>query len=657
MDLKLKIKIISIEGNIVHYMIPDESEDNEKKAVICFRNILKMKALFMPKHYGPSFIEDQKDESDDGHWVRIVIYSSHEFLSAKQQKSRDIESFPFSQELLWYRTGEELKQIYPIVHISDTDAYWKFMCDDVVTKLSDQIPRYIQIMDNSIWNYLIPLPDCNTEPNRFYNMLFESFRDIEDNYQNELYSAPVGLEYADLGARQSRESYLSGDGHAKYVSPFIFHSETAIEKLIENDKGCRKLKNGYGKNDKGVDKCQWRWRFLLVDDRAVEKDADNVPNSNCKMSIIKRLIERALFNKRQDKSICVQYREYINEEFTENDNLSDAIIVIDCVSSLDDAVKVLKNYKYDIVLLDYLLDGGPNRNYGYELLEEIDKVEILFEQFNDCKLEVLDNEKTILEQLKSSTQKADYQDLITFIENENNNLSKEKDINKIENTLKSERFKVGPRGRMFFIFISAYTTAVNERLLAQGLNRSESYWHIETGACPTNTPQLFTYNLLQLMDKRLYDSGILDLSIAEILKLAKDIFIPREMVADKSSVRERASEHYQDVLSLQYYYRKMLKDVEIPQGYKKGDHLFNIKESVLISHFMLENQHLDGLLEHLTELVHLTAFGTIRQWAEMWEEYLYIRAKLEEIDDGRQDFKAVCDYIEEYILNLKAQQR
>ena len=596
-----------------------------------------------------------------------ILWELNQNLDDRSYKFRIVIHCPESL----YKEGPSDKIVFlgqkgvyniPVLHLVVSEIFNDNMYNDL--PLHFILPRYFQYMDNSIWNYYVPMAVFDKEKKEcFQNLFNNTVEKIYNNYKNKLYELTVAKEYADLNARILNQSYLSSgtivesEGHAKYVSPFIFHSETAIEKLIANDKGCRKLKNGYGKNDKGVDKCQWRWRFLLVDDRAVEKDENNVPNSNCKMSVIKRLIERELFNKRQDKSICVQYREYKNEEFTGNDRLSDAIIVIDCVSSLDDAVKVLKNYKYDIVLLDYLLDGGSNRNYGYELLEKIDYIETIFEQFNDCRLEVIDKEKTILDQLKTSTQKDDYQDLIAFIENSKNGVINEKDINKIESRLEKERFKVGPRGRMFFIFISAYTTAVNERLLAQGLNRSESYWYIDTGACPTNTPQLFTYNLLQLMDKRLYDSGILDLSITEILKLTKDIFIPREMVADKSSVRERASEHYQDVLSLQYYYRKMLKDVEIPQGYKQGDHLFNIKGSVLISHFMLENQHLDGLLEHLTELVHLTAFGTIRQWAEMWEEYLYIRAKLEEIDGGRQDFKAVCDYIEEYILNLKAQQR
>ena len=599
----------------------------------------------------------QDQSITDSHPLRIIVHTPDNLLL---RDPKNIISF-----------GQDEPNIKkPILHLVVTSVFNDNLYGDL--PLPFRLPRYYQYMDNSIWNYYVPM--IVYEKNDSFQGLFnEAIEKIYDNYENKIYEFPVAEEYANLNARILQQSYLSGS-HAKGVSPFIFHSETAIERLIDKDKGCKRLRKGYGKETKRNEdsaetyKCDWRWRFLLVDDKAVEKDANNVPNINCKMSIVKRLIERALFNDREDKNDCVQYREYKNGQFgkkningeivqIDKETLSKAIILIDCVSSLDDAVKVLKSYKYDIVLLDYLLDGVHSRNYGYELLEEIDKVEILFEQFNDFRLEIINKGRTISEQLKSSRYKDDYQNLIAFVEDRKNHLKEEKDINKIEAKLNDERFMIGPRERMFFIFISAYTTAVNERLLAQGLNRSENYWYIDTGACPTNTPKLFTYRLLQLMDKRLDDSGILNLSVNEILKLIKEIFMPREMVADNSSVRERASKYYQDVLSLQYYYRKMLKDVEIPQGYQQGDHLFNIKESVLISHFMLENQHLDGLLEHLTELVHLTAFGTIRQWAEMWEEYLYIRAKFEEIDDGQQDFKAVCDYIEEYILNLKAQQR
>lgn len=529
------------------------------------------------------------------------------------------------------------------------------------------LPRYYQYMDNSIWNYYVPMAVFEeSKPDCFQSLFNQAVEKIYDNYENKIYELPVAEEYADLNARILQQSYLPSDrgkGHAKYVSPFIFHSETAIERMIE--KNCKKLKGAYGKDKDGKFRNPWRWRFLLVDDKAIELK-NGSPASNCKMSIVKRLIERALFNGRKDKEVCVQYREYKKGQFgkkningeidlIDKETLSKAIIVIDCVTSLDDAVTVLKKYKYDLVLLDYLLDGGANRNYGYELLEEIDKVEILFEQFNDFRLVEIDKEKTILEQLESLDNKEDFKDLISFI-NENN-LGNENKIDSVKDTLEKKRFKIGPHGKLFFIFISAYMTAVNERLLAQALSRSEKYWYIDIGGCPTNTPMLFTYNLLQLMEKRLNDSGIWRLTSEEIIKFIIEIFIPN----NNKSVRERARDNYHFLLSRHYHFHSLLRDVEVPEDYNKnrGD-IFKIEESVLVSDFILKKHNLGGLLEHMIQLVHLTAFGTIRQWAEMWEEYIYIKAHFEKWERNVSDsveFKRACSYIEKYIYDLKSQQR
>ena len=207
------------------------------------------------------------------------------------------------------------------------------------------------------------------------------------------------------------------------------------------------------------------------------------------------------------------------------------------------------------------------------------------------------------------------------------------------------------------MFISAYSYAVHDRLLAEGLNQSEDYWFINLGACPTNTPQLFLYNLLKLMQKRLDDSGILELSSKEIHKLINRIYLPKEQDARGDSVRKKANTLYQKVLSLQYHYRNILKDIEIPFGQNASD--FDTKGSVLMTNFIQKKINLGGMLEHLTQLVHLTAFGTIRQCQEMWEEYIYFKALFEkQLDDvSIDDFNKLCQNIEKYILELKSQQQ
>ena len=220
---------------------------------------------------------------------------------------------------------------------------------------------------------------------------------------------------------------------------------------------------------------------------------------------------------------------------------------------------------------------------------------------------------------------------------------------------------IGPRDCLFFMFMSAYPSAVHERLLAEGLNLNEEYWHISVGACPTNTPQLFMYNLIKLMDRRLDRSGINKLSADEIIQGVNNIYDPDNSKYENQTVRERASSKYREVLSLQYHYQRMLKDVEYPTN---GKDIFSIKGSVLITDFVQKNEYLGGMLEHLTQMIHLTAFGTTRQWSDIWEEYLYFRDMFDgyisshDVSQETKDmFMSACGFIRQHVMNLKKEQR
>lgn len=290
---------------------------------------------------------------------------------------------------------------------------------------------------------------------------------------------------------------------------------------------------------------------------------------------------------------CAQFKIFDKTPQTVNEQCG---ILIESVSNIEEAKKTLieEQRRYDIILLDYLLEKGKNGGYEYGY------------------------------------------DLLNHLSNEIN---------------KSDESKRENRNRFYFMFISAYPTAVQERLLAEGLNPHEDYWNINVGACPTNTPQLFSYNLIKIMERRLNRLGISKLSPTKIVEQIHKIFSPTE----RKTVREMADERYRDVLSLQYHYSKMVKDVEIPE---KEEDLFNIGGSVLVTDFIQKNDWLKGFLEHLSHLVYLVAFGTTRQWAEMWEEYLYIRPQLNKLQSSCETkTMIVTKCIEQYISQLKRQQR
>ena len=392
-----------------------------------------------------------------------------------------------------------------------------------------------------------------------------------------LYRLSVTREYADFRARLLRESFLLSDkqggrgGHGTDVSPFIFHSEHFIHEKIFVEKG--KLRGTYAKlKDE-------KWRFLLLDDRIFkEKIAHwiNGEDSLCsKLDVLLKILTESGFS--------VGWKRFLDDQDVKIQNeTADTQIVIYCVETVDEALSALKQYKFEVVLLDYLLKprASTYADYGYEVLSK------LIEPDSD------------------------------------------------ENKFRDDTYKLGPHNRVYFMFMSAFTTAVADRLLAQGLHRSEPFWHIAEGACPTNTPNLFLYNLLHLMRKRITDSGLEKLSMDEIKGFVKKIF------DKKVNTRQQAGVEFKEVLQLLYHYKNLLKDAHLPE--KKN--IFESKESVLATQYICFEKapNMGGLLEHLVQLVYLTAFGTVRQWPEMWEEYLYVSKIL-----GPQP------EVEDYIARLK----
>ena len=656
----------------------------------------------------------------------------------------------------------------PIIHMIDDSSYVDVLYGD--KKLKPRKRREYEIMDNSIWNYMVPISE--TQGGELLKMALMC---IYNNYEMGLYNLNVVNEYSDWNSRLFRESYLAGkEGHGLSVSPFIFHSESAIH---------FKMKDSFKTLRFYLQTRKTKWRFLLVDDHSESAlsvvKSEDVKKVISKNAILKRLLENELYplmyneqDNHRDKRI--EFRVFDNTSSAQDLDDKKTDIVVEYVESLEGAKKALKEKKYDIILLDYLLDKKRVvRNYGYELLKDIADAVAIFISFNNIKKELLKESRlslgdillkpefnelkkfiddkrikipSTLEELKgqinkkqvcvSSPQsaipenkksderhsffeilslprwlnaikrqcvfiqgnKVGYKKEQPLISEDKEHIKKlnkqleevyyelsmpkkltlndiilrpefrtlkkaidaKKDINPKDLSLQSLKDKVinnykyiiGPRDKYFFMFISAYSSAVRGRLLALGLNQSEDYWYINTGACPINTPQLFLYNLLKLMEKRLDDSGITKLSHQAIIKTVADIYGP-----DDRPVRDRANDHYQDILSMQYHYRRMIKDVEYPQ---KNKSLFSIKNSVLMTSFVQKNEHLGGLLEHLTQMVHLTAFGTTRQWSEIWEEYLFFRDsfKREKLDEETKiDFEQACEYIEKHVLKLKRQQR
>ena len=486
--------------------------------------------------------------------------------------------------------------------------------------IKEPYKRFARFMDSSIWNFYAPIIikdesiKDGSNPNRYdfsyfidaiHAIINNSFFETQKGLTN-LYELNVTKEYADINERIFMQSKLMEiSGHGKNVSPFLFHSEQKVKEETEKKK---ELKRRSGIKTLKDEILSYKWRILLVDDHAeipMRKGEDS--STVAKLDIIEKAINDLFKNE------TVVTRNFGNDK---------AQIYIDSVSNLKEAQDALKSKKYEIILLDYLLDdnGKGGREYGYELL------------------------KGIWAKEENKAEDVKYKDYIFD-------------------------YKKGPDNRFYFMFISAFTTAVSERLLTMGWHRSEDYWYIGEGACPINTPYLFQYRLLHIMQKRMKDMGLAKWDVKKqddtsdnakkkpfacILKTIHETYtnkketeqneqsIYTELIKEiyssvgSETIRKKANDKFQDILDLLYHYKSLIKDTHITEN------IFDSNESVLATYFISKHMDYEGVLEHLTQLVYLTAFGTVRQWPEMWEEYQYIKSVFGTIEE-----------VEKYIVDLK----
>ena len=571
-----------------------------------------------------SFELPSKKEYEDGKWfkVRFVIHSHKDFSIGQVSSANDVASFAqdFFLDSSQDDSQEKMEYEYmPIIHITLDDSYVGSLFS-ICEKSPVYISRSFQILDSSIWNKIVPFVENEKYKVGGSKGLYDTIAEIDTYYSQGLYNLQVTHEYANLNARLAKQAFLNG-AHSSGVSPFIFHSESTAKQLIlrefklkeESKLSPYDVNLKYEKGSLMEKICKHRWRILLLDDKAIEPMETIAPRSendkryggwNSKKSIICKLWEDQFCLKNNNVAFRPVKRLASEADLPLDENIAKmpdkkTVILIEYAQNLDEAREALKDRKYDLVLIDYLLNEKTGTHYGYELLEDI---------WNDQEQHKNDEDHLIYK------------------------------------TIRPHRHL-----RMYCMFISAYSSAVHDRLLAEGLNQSEKYWYINLGACPTNTPQLFLYNLIKLMCKRLEDAYIGRLSVNGLMKVLKRIY-------GGVSIRKSSGELYEKIQSLQYFYRNQLQDYDISVGEEK---LFEAKGSVLVTHFLNDNINMGGLLEHLAQLVHLTAFGTVRQWPEMWEEYLFVKAELEAlIDDKDADMvdscNQVCNKIENHILKLKS---
>lgn len=664
-DKKFENSVIdSLFGNSLYFLVPPSKETMEES----IPDNLQSEDNSEGKEQSASDASIEQDKTDkdkaliqdlsknDDGWfdVRIVVHSHKDFSIGQVSFAEDVASFAqddfFPTPKKTTEENEDNEKYLPIVHITLDDSYVDNLYSN--ENLPSHISRSYQVLDNSIWNKIIPYERIEKYSVGGTLGLYEAITEIDMNYQRNLYQLEIAHEYANLNARLTKEAFLSGS-HASGVSPFIFHSESAIKKLIkkefeEKDKTNHNSILDYIK--------KYDWRILLVDDKA-NKELSPIKNEKGvrKWFIIEQLLQQQFkgmkieeLRKAVDTRDDNRHHRMRSRFYAVDDNTH--VISVEYAETIEEAKKALRNRKkeYDVILLDYYLDNEGNVEYGYQLLEDIYIYKTAKDTFDKCDKKRIEeillecdkkrNEEILLEKKFSSK----YGELIKYISDELERNTYEE----LKEQLKNDEYQIGPHEKLFFMFISAYSTAVYERLLAEGLNRSEKYWYIGEGACPTNTPELFMYHLLHLMERRLDQLGITGLSNDNILSIVQNIFKQEEdeKKEDRTrttkvieSVRKRAYEAYHKILEYHYNYYLLKED--------KG-------KSMLVDSFLEKQVHLEAMLEHLLQMVHLTAFGTVRQWHEIWEEYKFFSRTY---NGKKEDLHQLESDIEKFIVLLKSE--
>lgn len=466
-------------------------------------------------------------------------------------------------------------------------------------KLSDLKDRRAFFLDSSIWLRY------TTGANKTCK--------IPDKYHN-LYKTVNAQETREFKARLCLNSYLQNidGGHYKNVTPFPFHSEAEMK-----DKATyviAKLKKCIHKN------AILQWRLLLVDDNAFNSDRNNTTKIQ-KCKVITDILRKdfCVVCRNEDEDMVKECPNRNKWCPTCASNNSNATIFIDCVRSIQDTHKKLKERRYDIILLDYLLGGENDREYGTHLLSELKK------QYED--------------QIQKKAE-----------------LPKE-DLKTLKQYIKAK----GPFGKFWIFFVSSFSNAISENMLSEGMHYNTDYWYIARGACPTTTPELFRYNLHSLFYQQIKDitnvstikadddDSKVDSSVITLIDLLNYIF------AEAASIRECALKNFNTLLHLRAHYDILKLDFYMggkdnPDAEKNGSPLVQ-------SLFPDIKYYSNAFWEHTQHLIYLIAFGNIRQWNEMWDEYIFIKDILRKAVDEVEDRPDIQDNlvrkIEKYIIEIK----
>lgn len=451
---------------------------------------------------------------------------------------------------------------------------------------------------------------------------------------HKIYKTTNAREMREFKARLTINSFLESlvGGHYGNVIPFVSHSETEMNRLIYEDRinankekiggsGLKAKLSRYSGKEKGTN---LHWRLLIVDDNAYQNNGlDKRKVQKCEViaNILKDDCYLACEKAESALPKCTRCKNMI-KEFNEKSKRDEQCFTVnlECATNIEEAIDKLKGKRFDLILLDYLLGENKDkdsRDYGTDLLRD------LKEQYEDKIL------------IKDSLPEEDAASLKKYMQAK------------------------GPFGKLWIFFISAFSNAISEKMLSEGMHYNTDYWYIARGACPTTTPELFKYNLYSLFYQQ-----IKSITDASVVKVADDgsktdggvitlLDLLAHIFEEAVPTRDRAMKNFNSLLRLRAHYDILKRDYymggkENPDAEKNGSPLVQAL-------FPDIKYYSNAFWEHVQHLIYLIAFGNIRQWNEMWDEYIFIKDILHkaEVENRTKDGNSIAGKIERYIIGIK----
>lgn len=463
--------------------------------------------------------------------------------------------------------------------------------------------RY-RFFDSSIWHYYVPFLPIDS----FYKRLQNVVREIYD--QRYLYGTIVAKEYLEFQCRKLVDSYFMDltTGHSKKVTPFRFHSESAMRLRAEEQ--LTKTAN-------------YTWGCLIIDDYfkkglRTDQPIDKKENLGKSMAEMQEgchpeskipLIKKLLNKRRDSKTHVVK----ILNENSPDPQTAYINWAIDCIKD---------NPGTDIIFLDYFYgvkEVELNQQYGHYLLRHI--------------LQDKSNE-------------------------ERKNVQHQPEKQETDDRCQSMK---SPFDKFWIFPISVFDYAFKSHLRAMGINKVNKHLMISDGADPVNTPELFRYMFYDFLITYMSNIGLnLDELIPQMIRelekhgSVKKVF--RDFYPKISEINTRIQKLKGVSTSSLRNEPKSEDNIKTSHSWFASTYLQRLDQKYLLSNLCL----------HLQHLAYLIVYGLPSDWPQMWEESQLIKQLVNEFEfeknDKNKDLiktqkagRKLLVAVEEHIIELKYQ--